>query len=644
MKVAFLRYRLFSVVLIMLLGMLSYSNTFNDSFHFDDFTFIVENPSIKNIDDIQSIFKTILPQSSRFVCFLTFALNYKVHGLDVFGYHLTNLMIHLVSAVLVWWLVLLLCSSQRSNSKLTEEEEGLLALFSALLFVAHPVQTQAVSYISQRFASLATLFYLACVCFYIKGRLIFEMNKARGGMLLALSVAAMMLAMYTKEIAITLPIMILTVDRAFISKGRQGKVYWISMALVLMSMIIIPVMFSLGVRQLFLEHKASASHIGDMITLPAYLLTQFRVFVTFIRLLIIPYGQNLDYDFALSKSILEPAAMLSISVVAAVIFFALKVKGKNKIAFFGIAWVFVTFAPNLVPRRFVIFEHKVYLLSAGFCIFFNFWLFQKCKDKKLYVNILSVIIAAFAFLTFQRNKVWENEITLWTDVLKKSPNKLSPKVNLGDAYVLDGQYDKALKILNEAVAQDPKHYKAYLNMGVAHENKQDYLSALADYTKAIELRPQYAKAYGNRGFIYDRLKKYDLALADYEEALKADPKIAKVYSNRGIIYKNRGQYDLALDDYNKAIALDPRIKEAYGNRGVVYFKKVLYDLAIADQNAVIKMVPKNPIPYINRSFAYYGKSDIIGALKSAEMARSLGFKRETKYIDQLKSEYQNLNK
>ena len=123
MKVAFLRYRLFSVVLIMLLGMLSYSNTFNDSFHFDDFTFIVENPSIKNIDDIQSIFKTILPQSSRFVCFLTFALNYKVHGLDVFGYHLTNLMIHLVSAVLVWWLVLLLCSSQRSNSKLTEEEE-----------------------------------------------------------------------------------------------------------------------------------------------------------------------------------------------------------------------------------------------------------------------------------------------------------------------------------------------------------------------------------------------------------------------------------------------------------------------------------------------------------------------------------------
>jgi len=145
-------------------------------------------------------------------------------------------------------------------------------------------------------------------------------------------------------------------------------------------------------------------------------------------------------------------------------------------------------------------------------------------------------------------------------------------------------------------------------------------------------------------FGHDRLKKYDLALADYEEALKADPKIAKVYSNRGIIYKNRGQYDLALDDYNKAIALDPRIKEAYGNRGVVYFKKGLYDLAIADQNAVIKMDPKNPIPYINRSFAYYGKSDIIGALKSAEMARSLGFKRETKYIDQLKSEYQNLNK
>ncbi|MBU4334889.1 MAG: tetratricopeptide repeat protein, partial [Candidatus Omnitrophica bacterium] len=643
-KVAFLKHRLFPILLIILLGLFSYSNTLNSSFHFDDFTFIIENPNIKNIDDIPSIFKTILPQSSRFVCFLTFALNYKVHGLGVFGYHLTNLAIHLTSAILVWWLVILLCASPKLKLEFSKEDVSLLALLTALVFVVHPVQTQAVSYISQRFASLATMFYLACVCFFIKGRLVLERRRIKRGVFLGLSAAAMILAMYTKEIAITLPIIILIVDRSFISKGRQGRFYWISMALVLTSIIIIPVMFDLGIKELFLAHKASASHSGDMITLPTYLLTQFRVFVTFIRLLVIPYGQNLDYDFALSKSIFETATMFCIAIVTLMIFFALKIKRSNKIAFFGIVWFFVTFAPNLVPRRFVIFEHKIYLLSAGFCIFFNFWLFQKCKNKKFYVNIVSVIIAVFALMTFQRNKVWENEITLWTDVLAKSPNKVSPKVNLGNAYVLDGQFDIGLKYLNKAIDQDPKHYKAYLNRGVAYENKKDYLNALADYTKAIDLKPHYAKAYGNRGFIYDRLKKYDLALDDYENALKADPKIAKVYSNRGVIYKNREQLDLALDDYNKAIALDPRIKEAYGNRGVVYFKKGLYDLAISDQNVVIKMDPQNPIPYINRSFAYYGKNDIIGALKSAKIAQSLGFKRETKYIDQLILEYKKLNK
>ena len=416
------------------------------------------------------------------------------------------------------------------------------------------------------------------------------------------------------------------------------------MALILITMIIIPVMFNLGIKGLFFTPQSSASHQGDIITLPTYLLTQFRVVVTFIRLLFMPYAQNLDYDFPLSKSIFDLAAFISIAIVAMITYFSLKIKKIDKVAFFGITWFFVTFTPNLIPRRFIVFEHKIYLLSVGFCIFLNFWLMKKCKNKKQYISIVTVLVFVFALLTFQRNKVWQNEITLWTDVVAKSPNKIRPKVNLGNAYVLDGQNEKGLKYLNEAIKRSPKHYKAYLNRGVAHENMKDYSNALADYTKAIELKPEYPKAYGNRAFIYDRLKKYDLALADYQKAIDADPRVAKIYSNRGVIYKNRGQLDLALENYNKAIALDPGLKEAYGNRGVVYFKKGLYDLAIADQNVVIKSDPENPIPYINRSFAYYGKNDIIGALKSAKKARALGFKRETKYINHLILEHNNLNK
>lgn len=634
----------FSVLFIILLGALVYSNTLNNSFHFDDFTFIIENPDIRNIGNISSIFKTVLPQSSRFITFLSFAINYKISGLDVFGYHLTNLIIHLLSAILVWWLVLLLCKCPRSDMVFSDEDAGLLALFSALLFVAHPVQTQAISYISQRFASLATLFYLACACFFIKARLQIKIEKMSSGTFFALSAAAMVLAMFTKEIAITLPVMLVIIDRMFISKGKQGKAYWLSMALALMSMMIIPFMFSFGVRDLFLSHKQSASHIGDVITLPTYLLTQFRVVVTFIRLLFLPYAQNLDYDFPLSQSILELKTFLSIAIVALIAWFSFRLRKVNKAAFFGIAWFFVAFAANLVPRRFVIFEHKIYLLSVGFCLFLNFWLMQKCKSRKRYVYIITVLISVFAVLTFQRNKVWQNEITLWTDVVAKSPNKIRPRVNLGNAYVLSGQSEKGLEYLNDVIAKDPDHYKAYLNRGVARENMQDYTAALADYTKAIELKPDYAKAYGNRGFIYDRLKQYDLALEDYQKALDVDPRIAKIYSNRGVIYKNRGQLDLALENYNKAIEIDPGLKEAYGNRGVVYFKKGLYDLAIADQDIVIRGDPQNPIPYINRSFAYYGKNDIIGALNSAQKARELGFKSEEKYIDKLISEYNNLKK
>ena len=213
MKVTLSRKYLFALLLIILMGSFSYSNTLNDSFHFDDFTFIIENPDIRNIGDMSSIFTTVLPQSSRFITFLSFAINYRIHGLDVFGYHLTNLIIHLISAVLVWWFVLLLCKCPKIDLDYSDEDAVLLALFTALVFVVHPVQTQAISYISQRFASLATLFYLACVCFFIKARLDLKVKKLNGIIFFALSATAMMLAMFTKEIAITLPIIILIIDR-----------------------------------------------------------------------------------------------------------------------------------------------------------------------------------------------------------------------------------------------------------------------------------------------------------------------------------------------------------------------------------------------------------------------------------------------
>ncbi|MBI4822699.1 MAG: hypothetical protein HY805_00485 [Nitrospirae bacterium] len=155
--------------LIALIGILSYSNTFNVPFQWDEQELIENNPIVKNLSYFLEPSKAKL--KSRYIGYLTFALNYKLHGTDVRGYHVFNLTIHILNALLVYFLVVLTFKTPFLSLRGTESRSNLIALFSALLFVSHPIQTEAVTYIFQRLASLCAFFYLLSIVLYIKWRL-----------------------------------------------------------------------------------------------------------------------------------------------------------------------------------------------------------------------------------------------------------------------------------------------------------------------------------------------------------------------------------------------------------------------------------------------------------------------------------------
>lgn len=205
------------VVLIVCLGTAVYSNVFFSSFHFDDGPSIAVNAYIRNIGDLHNIW-VFLPR--RFLLYLSLAFNYRFNGLDVFGYHLFNLAVHLVSALLVLRLVLLTMSTPVMKGEKIARHADVIALFAGLIFVSHPIQTGAVTYIVQRAASMATMFYLASLCLYAWSRSIAQHTALRNSAYIGSLIMAVF-AMFTKETAITLPLMILLYEASFF-KDRKG--------------------------------------------------------------------------------------------------------------------------------------------------------------------------------------------------------------------------------------------------------------------------------------------------------------------------------------------------------------------------------------------------------------------------------------
>lgn len=385
---------IFSLLSIIILGTIIYSNTFDASWHFDDHSAIVENYGIRDLKG------TVQSGGSRWVGFITFALNYHFGKLDVFGYHLVNIGIHLISAILVYFLVFLTLKTPCLKDTKISRYTVFLSLASGLIFVAHPIQTQAVTYIVQRFTSLATLFYLLSLVFFIKARLYHLVGKkfyslSHLGYYVGSLVAAF-LAMKTKEITITLPAIILLYEFCFFSPSLKALIKKIVYLIpFLLAFFIIP-LSSYGIRLLGISGGTfiGIAEVGDVIgdatqettaiSRTDYLLTQFNVIVTYIRLLFFPVNQNLDYDYPISHTLFEFPTFLSFLFLASIVIFGVWMFRKSRLISFGIFWFFITLSveSSIIPIRDVIFEHRVYLPSVGFVISLTVAVYQMMEQIK----------------------------------------------------------------------------------------------------------------------------------------------------------------------------------------------------------------------------------------------------------------------
>ena len=648
------KYKLLVISLILLLGTLTYSNTLHSSFHLDDIGSIVNNLAIRNILNLQAIWNF---WPTRFITYFSVAFNYHLSQLNVFSYHLFNLAVHLSSGVLVWWFMLLTFSTPAMKAQKITKHAKLIALFVGLVFITHPIQTQGVTYIIQRAASLVTLFYLVSLSLYVKSRLLQQQGESLVASRLFYygSLIAVVMAMFTKEVAITLPLMVLFYETCFLK--RKEDLSWKYLIPFFMTLLIIPLTMFLtksvdfiGMRRL----SEDPSNISSW----QYLFTQLRVIVIYLRLIFIPINQNLDYYYPIAKNLTLLPILASFILLVSILTIAIKIFSKYSLISFGIFWFFLTLLPesSVIPIKDVIFEHRLYLPMVGFSFFLVslvYYLFEN-KTLKSMVVVLLIIISCYAVLTYRRNFIWQDEFTLWNDIIHKSPKKARPYNirglayyqqgsftqaisdynkaieiypdyaeaynNRGNAYVKQGSIPQAISDLSRAIEINPNHAEVYYNRGNAYVEQGSIPQAISDLSRAIEINPNYVEAYNNRGNAYVKQDSIQQAISDYNKAIEIYPDYAEAYNNRGNAYVKQGSIQQAISDFNKAIEINSNYAEPYYNRGTIYGKQGNFTQAVSDYNKAIEINPIYFEAYNNRGIAYCQQSDFTQAISDFNKA------------------------
>jgi tetratricopeptide (TPR) repeat protein len=602
------KYNLLFILTIFITGIIAYSNSFDCSFHFDDGN--IFHSSVTSGSASISDWLRLFP--SRPIGILTFVLNYYFHGLDVWGYHLVNLIIHLTNAFLVWWLTWLTFSTPAMKDTEISRHKTMVAFLTGLLFVTHPLATQSVTYIVQRFASLATLFYLLSLILFVQGKL-WQGDKNIPWFLFGGSIVCAVLGMLTKEIVFTLPFAILLYDYCFL-KAAPWKLEIRDKSLII-SFIMLVIFILLFFRNSSVNPVSIFNPVPPVqgypysISMKEYFLTQFRVILTYIRLFILPVNQNLDYDYQISTSFFQLKTFLSFSLLLGILATGILMFKRYRLISFGIFWFFLTMSveSSIIPiSQNVIFEHRTYLPGFGFFLALTgaFFYFFKERYLKIAVIIILTIASINTVLTYQRNKVWKNEYTLWTDCLKKSPNKARVNNNFGLVLFAEGKIEEAIDYYNKAMRITPDYIFFYNNRGAAYAKLGQYQRAIEDYNQAIRLKPDHSGAYYNRGLAYTDIGQYQQAIENFNTAIHLKPNNADAYNNLGTTYLKLGQYQQAIENCNQAIRLKPNDANGYYNRGIAYGKLGQHQREIEDYNQAIRLTPDDADSYYNRGTAY----------------------------------------
>ena len=417
-----------------------YYNALSGTFQFDDYKVIVDYPGVHSWE----AWRDKLGYGIRPLLKFSYTLNW-VSGLGVEGFHLTNLLIHLCNAYLVFRLANGFVRAQPSSERLRS-----VPLFTALLFAAHPINTEAVTYICGRSISLMTLFYLAGMLAYVTGRT--QHNRIYLHVLTPILFVA---ALSVKETAVTFPLALLAWELGCGGTLKASfKLQWSSWVVLLLG-----ALFFLFDDSYLSQMERSAG----LNSLQGNIATQAIAFAYLLRQWLFPFWLNIDPDLHVARDF--SGLMPHLLLLATVFMLMLYTLRRRPWIGYGLAWILIQLLPLyiLLPRLDVANDRQMYLAGWPLALTFVAELTIRVGYRACMVTSV-LLILVLGGMTIQRNQAYQNEILLWEDTVTRSPDKARVRNNLGYAYMLAGRNDEARREFTAALKIEPAHIKARNNL------------------------------------------------------------------------------------------------------------------------------------------------------------------------------------
>ena len=578
----------------------------NKFVNWDDYKNIVENPHYRGLGwaNIRWMFTTFHMGPYQPLSWLTLALDYVVWGMNPFGYHLTNLMLHTATVVAFFFLAReLLSIASGSGEKQVAVWIG--AAVSALVFALHPLRVESVAWTTERRDVLSGLFYTLTILVYLCAC---KRDKLRGGWYWVAWVL-FLCAILSKSITLTLPVVLLLLDIYPLKRlgGSNGwwsrtarAVYWEKLPFVLLSAVAATVTF---IALAHIENMASLQRLGvlDRLTISVYGLW-FYFWKTVAPLRLSPL-----YELPSRVELSSLSFMLSYVVVILAIALALWLRHRLPgVGIAGLAYM-VTLLPVLGifqngPQ--IVADRYSYLACMSWAVLAGAgaqYLWQASVDgrlrKRSFVlgsGVIAVVICGLGLLTWRQAQVWHDPESVWNYVLSTTGESLFARNNLGNALAARGRFEEAIEQFQRALRIDPNDADATYNLGNALAQQGSFEEAAKQLQNALQINPGNAMAAYDLGNVRARQGRFDEAIGDFELALRIDPGLAKAHYNLGSLLGKQGKLNEAVEQYQKALQVDAHYVRAYYGLGMALTTQGQLDRAIDSFQAGLRVQPNVP--------------------------------------------------
>lgn len=518
-----------------------YTNTLKNGFVLDDEDVIINSPLIKDFNNVNKLFDRDYfylsgEMSYRPVVTLSYFTDYKLSGLKPWGYHLTNILLHATNSILLYFFLSLIVrpSAVKTHKQPLPQPIRDIPLLISLLFVAHPILTEAVNVPSYREDLLVFLFYIGALNLYLSIRSsTISQSRLLIPALYLLSCILYLLALFSKEMAVTLPLMVYCYEWIYTDKrGNKNSIFLNPYNIGYFGITFIYIY----IRFYYFHNPASLVEVYA----PAWgfaerLLTIPLLILNYMKLSIFPISLSSDHIIDPVRSVSSFLFIAPVIIVSSLLAIAITVRSRKKEIAFGILYFFITLIPvyNIVPIAIPIAERYLYLPIAGFAIIAGALLklvleAPGFKFRRLIIFIiLFFTVSLYSIKVIERNEIWGNDYLFWTDTVKNSPKSDRAHLNLGAVYFDQERFDEAIREVKTAIKLNPLDPQFYTLLGMIYAKQGRLDDAISEFRTVLRLMPTHPGAHYNLGVAYLKKGLNIEGMAEFEMVLRLRPDYLK---------------------------------------------------------------------------------------------------------------------